>query len=545
MLPTESQLIDYFIFDAEDVDVGTFSRAKTDEVAAHFKIDEKAAYRALNALAKKGLLNKTRDIMKRHKGEHAVGYQWWEYGWKPGDRERYESKTTTQESSMPRKTTETIEVIPEHGGWVVIRTLGTGINAVRWTLSGTGGWHWSNYPNPPWGNGKFQTEKEARAWLDTNTLPETLRSAKEAPFKTRREPDDPREIGAVYAVDQIESPYFQDWVHEQMVEAEQMRQADPSSVMPLETQADARKVARNMLKQLEWDTKRELSESKEFYEGFDEVLQEPFTVQWLADILLEMTQEEIVPSGRETREARGPHSVQVGDRVRAHWTHGGNSYSATGTIEKVLKHDVKVKIDEDAGDHFRRGFVVTVPIEKSPYNRIEIVGGRETREARPHAEAMTAEQREAIVAALRHYGADLSADGFITKGEKVLSVRPEVKKGRMRMISTNGDVLATYPVSRLASGVADFVERFWYWKPETTEPAGRETREAHAEGWIIASNDKHELSVDMSDFYEETHPLFSSKSEADKAIKDCFPGNEDQFKAKRSARFIPAGRESR
>src|SRR5208337_1198364 len=156
---------------------------------------------------------------------------------------------------------------------------------------------------------------------DAHAEEKTLRSAKEAPFKTRREPDDPREIGAVYAVNQIESPYFQDWVHEQMVEAERMRQADPSSVMPLETQADARKVARNMLQQLEWDTKRELSESKEFYEGFDEVLQEPFTVQWLADILLEMTQEEIVPAGQETREAR-PHSVQVGDRVRAHWTHG-------------------------------------------------------------------------------------------------------------------------------------------------------------------------------------------------------------------------------
>ena len=29
MLPTEAQLVDYFIFDAEDIDVGTFSRAKT------------------------------------------------------------------------------------------------------------------------------------------------------------------------------------------------------------------------------------------------------------------------------------------------------------------------------------------------------------------------------------------------------------------------------------------------------------------------------------------------------------------------------------
>jgi hypothetical protein len=81
--------------------------------------------------------------------------------------------------------------------------------------------------------------------------------------------------------------------------------------------------------------------------------------------------------------------------------------------------------------------------------------------------AMTAEQREAIVGALRRYGADLTTDGFITKGEKVGGVRPEVKKGRLRMISADGVVLATFPASRLASGVAYFVERFWYWEPET------------------------------------------------------------------------------
>ena len=109
MLPTEAQLVDYFIFDAEDIDVGTFSRAKTDEVAAHFKIDEKAAYRALNVLAKKGVLTKTRDIMKRHKGKHAVGFQWWEYGWKPEDRERH-AQRQTHEVAMARKTRRE----PEH-----------------------------------------------------------------------------------------------------------------------------------------------------------------------------------------------------------------------------------------------------------------------------------------------------------------------------------------------------------------------------------------------------------------------------------------------
>ena len=142
------------------------------------------------------------------------------------------------------------------------------------------------------------------------------------PFRTRREPDDPREIGAVYAVDQIESPYFLDWVHEQMAEAERMRQADPNSVLPLETPADTRKVARNMLQQLEWDTKRELNVLdhvpgakdaiapeeivKAFYEGFDEVLRDPFTVKWLADILLETNGEARGSTVQEAGRRRQP-----------------------------------------------------------------------------------------------------------------------------------------------------------------------------------------------------------------------------------------------
>ena len=89
---TPKEIIDYFLFDAEDVDIGTFSRAKTDEVAAHFGIDPKVAFRALDALARQGVLLKTRDIMKRHRGQTAVGFQWWEYGWRPGDLERYEER---------------------------------------------------------------------------------------------------------------------------------------------------------------------------------------------------------------------------------------------------------------------------------------------------------------------------------------------------------------------------------------------------------------------------------------------------------------------
>lgn len=78
---------------------------------------------------------------------------------------------------------------------------------------------------------------------------------------------------------------------------------------------------------------------------------------------------------------------------------------------------------------------------------------------------MTPEQRGVIVAALNHYGATLTDDDRIARGEKVLSVRLDVRKGRLRMLSPTGEPLASYPASRLASGVADFVEGFWYWKP--------------------------------------------------------------------------------
>jgi hypothetical protein len=236
--------------------------------------------------------------------------------------------------------------------------------------------------------------------------------------KKRSEPDQDRildaaeKAGIKYANDQLGSDYFHEWVREQMFEAEQMRRSDPSSVLPLETKSHARKIARNMLQQLEWDTKRELNVLdyvpgakdlvapeevvKKFYEGFDWALHgdpapgDQRVEDWLADEILELN--------REAREKVAP----------------------------------------------------------------------ETREAK-RAEALTPEQRDVIVTALRHYGADLSSDGFITHGGKTLSVRPEVKKGRLRMISTDGSVQATYPASNLASGVADFVESFWYWKPQATE----------------------------------------------------------------------------
>jgi hypothetical protein len=150
---------------------------------------------------------------------------------------------------------------------------------------------------------------------------------------TRREPT-PKEAGqeileaaskagADYASDQINGSYFRDWVWEQMVEAEEMRKCDPSSVLPLETPSDAKKLARNMLQQLEWDTKRDMEQptvlelsgakgvfnigsadwvrdhygityeevSDAFFSAFDEELKSPSIRQWLSDMILEMDEE--------------------------------------------------------------------------------------------------------------------------------------------------------------------------------------------------------------------------------------------------------------
>jgi DNA-binding Lrp family transcriptional regulator len=88
--PTERQILDFMLTDAMDVDIGNFSRTSTKEIAEHFKITPEVAFKRLDALAKRGVLSKTRDTMKKHRGAHAVGWQFWEYGWKDGDEARAE-----------------------------------------------------------------------------------------------------------------------------------------------------------------------------------------------------------------------------------------------------------------------------------------------------------------------------------------------------------------------------------------------------------------------------------------------------------------------
>jgi hypothetical protein len=121
--------------------------------------------------------------------------------------------------------------------------------------------------------------------------------------------------GTDYAYEQVGGDHFRDWVYDQMLEAEAMRKRDPSSVIPLETPADAKKVARNMLQQLEWDTKRQLDQREilemagakggfdageerkygitnkdvtdAFFEAFDETLKSTSVREWLTDLVLQ------------------------------------------------------------------------------------------------------------------------------------------------------------------------------------------------------------------------------------------------------------------
>ena len=135
------------------------------------------------------------------------------------------------------------------------------------------------------------------------------------PSPRRREPSDLEKAeaaGVQYAATQLESDYFMDWVREQLLEAAGM---DPGTTLPLETAADAAVIAGNMLKQLEWDTRRDLMAIDiermigvsykttpdiidSFYDGFKRSLKN--AKSWLADELLQIKGET-----RDTRIAKG------------------------------------------------------------------------------------------------------------------------------------------------------------------------------------------------------------------------------------------------
>jgi hypothetical protein len=132
-----------------------------------------------------------------------------------------------------------------------------------------------------------------------------------------REGEDMRQLGVTHAQEQIESDYFRDWVSEQLLEGEKMRRNDPSSVIPF----DANVIARNMLQQLVWDTKRDLrinevvgryvsrEEANEFMSGFEEEVKSKATQKWLADeIRQQKPRERKIGSGMREANRCGPDS---------------------------------------------------------------------------------------------------------------------------------------------------------------------------------------------------------------------------------------------
>lgn len=69
-----------------------------------------------------------------------------------------------------------------------------------------------------------------------------------------------------------------------------------------------------------------------------------------------------------------------------------------------------------------------------------------------------------VTDALARYGATLSTDGLIQRKGKTLSVAVSVAKGRIKFMSTSGNLLASGPIN--AATVSSFVEKFWIWEAE-------------------------------------------------------------------------------
>lgn len=118
-----------------------------------------------------------------------------------------------------------------------------------------------------------------------------------------RETDDAEEAGKQYAQDQLNGQHFMDWVREQMAEAKELERREPGSTFPLKTKADYKKLARNMLQQLERDTKRADMDThgdpKAFFRGLVEELKSDDTVNWLADEI-QLIKKDLGGRARET-----------------------------------------------------------------------------------------------------------------------------------------------------------------------------------------------------------------------------------------------------
>lgn len=145
------------------------------------------------------------------------------------------------------------------------------------------------------GKGWRPTAEGKQAGLRTDHLDESRENADH-----RRTARGAESRGEQYAIDQLQSDHFNDWIRDQLLEASRV---PPEDTIPLETKADAQKIARRMLQQLGWDARRDLSEDDAFWAGFDRALSK--SRDWLADELLEIKSETGGGHVREVRAASG------------------------------------------------------------------------------------------------------------------------------------------------------------------------------------------------------------------------------------------------
>ncbi len=157
--------------------------------------------------------------------------------------------------------------------------------------------------------------------------------------------DTAREAGAHYAQDQLSGDFFRDWVWDQLFEAEEMRQRDPNSVIPLESKADYDRLARNMLQQLGWDIDRDLNprevigdasreEQQAFWDGLHDELKKKETRDWLVEELIIPMHKEVVAGPPQQSlpgvQARGPSRAVSESSIRWEPSGGGTGWRGTG-----------------------------------------------------------------------------------------------------------------------------------------------------------------------------------------------------------------------
>lgn len=175
------------------------------------------------------------------------------------------------------------------------------------------------------------------------------RKVNAAPRRPRE--DTPETAGIQYATAQLESDHFTDWVRSQIIEAARM---PPEEVLPLDTVQDARVIAKNMLQQLEWDTKRELDareierlsggDAKGFFEGFHRGVTNPSTVEWLAEEILDIAGKDprqgVLPGVGEARRSgtaqRGP--------TQKHMYVWQISLQVTSPDRPALRHQIQYRV---------------------------------------------------------------------------------------------------------------------------------------------------------------------------------------------------------